>query len=135
MLKYFGWDAHESERDHKPNLLRPATATERNPPPQTQARKSRLGISYEGSKSKKTEIPPTVTRKNNKPELPPSNPKRISRLGVPYEDVHQTPSNSSSYETVESSDNPIVGFLLACVTCDDVTTEKDPVPVATKETE
>jgi hypothetical protein len=61
---------------------------------------------------------------------------KVSRLGKHYDTTPRKPPPPSSYHEVESSENPIVSFMLACVTCDDATMEQSgPVVTATKEME
>jgi hypothetical protein len=136
MLKLFGFSHHKDEHEpDQPTLLAPATPAERKPPPAPQGRQSRLGTSYEKPAQKKKEVPkPVNITHESKSKLPASNPTRVSRLGSKFEERVPAPSNSSSYETMESTDNPIVAFMLSCVTCDDET-KQEPAPVAVNEME
>lgn len=142
MLKLFGFSPkHEDEdmnENGQPNLLAPATAIERKPPPQPQVRQSRLGTKYEASAQKKKPIPKNVSTVH-KAKVPQTQSSRVSRLGSNFEDTSRPvrpPSNSSSYEeeSLDDTTNPIVSFMLSCVSCDD-DTDPPSIPVATDEKE
>jgi hypothetical protein len=136
--QFFQSSKHEAHDEHQqPNLLVPATPAERNPPP-SQVRQSRLGASYEKPAHKKKSAVPKHVETTHKAKLPATNPTRVSRLGNQFEVKAAPPSNSSSYDTVESTDNPVLSFMLSCVTCDDADvaqSKKDSTPVATGEKE
>jgi hypothetical protein len=124
MLKYFF--GHHEELPYPP---RPPT------PPAPQTRQSRLGKPYQAPKKPENVMP---ENKVVHAKLPPSNPSldKVSRLGKHYDTTPRKPPPPSSYHEVESSENPIVSFMLACVTCDDATMEQSgPVVTATKEME
>lgn len=124
MLKYFSSFVSLSNDDSEPA------------PTEPQVRQSRLGVPYEAPK-KPANIMPTKTVA--KPvHLPESNPTehRVSRLGKKFEETPREPPPPSTYEIIDDdSENPIVSFMLSCVTCDDEMSANRPVLAATKEME
>lgn len=107
----------------------------------THSRQSRLGKPYEETGYLSSDEKKIILEKHTPHHTPgQSDPApamkpvpRTSRLGKSYEEPHDP--DPTSYESIDDENNPMINFLMSCVTCDDAVDENAPTMVASKETE